>query len=831
MPIDYSKFKAAPKVERLVDPIAIFQKLRVTDPSINDLWLAQGDALREWHKKRDEKDVAISLNTGAGKTLVGLLIGQSLVNEMRSMVLYACSSIQLVQQTAKKADGYGLPSTTYFKGESSNDLAAKGEAVCLTTYQALFNGKSRFFNKEIAGIVFDDAHAAEHLLRDHFSLHITKERFEKLYSAIANEFADYFHSVGMASSYEEVIEGTGNRLLLAPPFEVRRTHSAILKYLQDSSVPTDFDATAYAWAHLKDRIDLCAFIISPGEITITPPFIPVRTLPYFSSTIRRVYLSATLSARDVFVRTFGRMPSSQIQPSTTAGECERMILIPRKMTQVADDVVSTQHAIRPYKSLILVPSYPRAEVWANTAKLPAKDSATDAIEDFKQAKGAEKLLLAARYDGVDLPGDMCRVVVIDNLPSGISPLERFMWEYLKFSSTLRSAIASRVVQSFGRISRGMSDHGVAIITGQSLVEWLQIPKNVSALPLFLQKQLQLGFQMSAGTSVTDVPEMIKNCLSRERGWIETYERFMDEAAHEEAIPEPATVSELALAEAKYAYDLWHRDYPSAASHLQKILDESGRFSVSTACWHKLWLAFALECGGDAETANTLYQQAHNGLKNIPALRPKAATESLPPQVTAAARQFELVGGRVRVPTTFDRDLFYLNGTGTVKQTEEALRCLGQYLGFDSTRPDNEHDTGPDILWIFPDKTGLCMDAKTEKGKESTPSYRKDDLGQLSDHVQWVRDNADIEKIISAFVGPEVAASGSANPPPKVKVAALEKFHAIGETLKTVYRDVATNALPLTVGPTVAEHFGQRGLLWPQIEAALGLVELRELKSK
>jgi hypothetical protein len=406
-----------------------------------------------------------------------------------------------------------------------------------------------------------------------------------------------------------------------------------------------------------------------------------------------------------------------------------------------------------------------------------------------------------------------------------------MWEYLKFSSTLRSAIASRVVQSFGRISRGMSDHGVAIITGQALVEWLQIPKNVAALPLFLQKQLQLGFQMSAGTSVADVPEMIKNCLSRERGWIETYERFMDEAAHEEAIPEPGTVSELALAEAKYAYDLWHRDYTSAASHLQKILDESGRFSVSTACWHKLWLAFALECGGDAETANTLYQQAHNGLKNIPALRTEAATESLPPQVTAAARQFELVGGRVRVPTTFDRDLFYLNGTGTVKQTEEALRCLGQYLGFDSTRPDNEHDTGPDVLWVFPDKTGLCMDAKTEKGKETTPSYRKDDLGQLSDHVQWVRDNAEIEKIIPAFVGPEVSASGSANPPPKVKVAALEKFHAIGEILKTVYRDVAANALPLTVGPTVEEHFSKRGLLWPQLESALGLVELRELKSK
>lgn len=80
----------------------------------------------------------------------------------------------------------------------------------------------------------------------------------------------------------------------------------------------------------------------------------------------------------------------------------------------------------------------------------AAGNRNEKIEDFKQAKDTEKLLLTARYDGVDLPGDMCRVVVIDDLPSGIGPLERFLWEYLKFSNTLRTAIASRVVQSFGR---------------------------------------------------------------------------------------------------------------------------------------------------------------------------------------------------------------------------------------------------------------------------------------------------------------------------------------------------------------------------------------------
>ena len=174
MPFDFSKLTPEPKEARLTDPIALFQRLRVTDTSINDLWLAQGDALRAWNAKRTDPDVSISLNTGAGKTLVGLLIGQSLVNELRTLVLYACSSIQLVEQTAKKAAGYGLPITTYVRGQFSNDSASKGEAVCLTTYQAMFNGKSVLPRRDIGGIVFDDAHAAEHLLRDHFSLRISR---------------------------------------------------------------------------------------------------------------------------------------------------------------------------------------------------------------------------------------------------------------------------------------------------------------------------------------------------------------------------------------------------------------------------------------------------------------------------------------------------------------------------------------------------------------------------------------------------------------------------------------------------------------------------------
>ena len=303
--MDFTKLRPKSTENRLVDPIELFQNHKVSDPSINDLWLAQGDALREWHQHRDLQDIGIVLNTGAGKTLVGLLIAQSLVNEIRRHVLYACSSIQLVQQTAEKAHGYGLPATTYFKQEFSNDDFHRLEAPCITTYQALFNGRSKFFGGAVGAIIFDDAHTAEHLLRDQFSLRIDRDNLGNLYSSIVGLFADYHRRVGKAASYTELETADSDQLFLVPPFELRRQYGEYVNLLSQGGLK-DVTETKFAWAHLKDHLDVCAVVVDAKAVTVTPPVVPVRSLPYFRGDTRRVYLSATLAAEDGFARTFGK---------------------------------------------------------------------------------------------------------------------------------------------------------------------------------------------------------------------------------------------------------------------------------------------------------------------------------------------------------------------------------------------------------------------------------------------------------------------------------------------------------------------------------------------
>ena len=120
---DFSGIRNKQEISSSEHPIDIFRLSTVTDQNVNDLWLGQGDALRAWHQERHLEDIGVVLNTGARKTLVGLLIALSLVNETHRQVIYSCSSKQLVEQTAEKARGYGVEVATYLGGQFVNQEA------------------------------------------------------------------------------------------------------------------------------------------------------------------------------------------------------------------------------------------------------------------------------------------------------------------------------------------------------------------------------------------------------------------------------------------------------------------------------------------------------------------------------------------------------------------------------------------------------------------------------------------------------------------------------------------------------------------------------------
>ena len=151
--MDFSKLHGTSRRIAPTDPTKIFETLPSLADTPNDLWRGQASALTGWNGVRDKQDVLVTLNTGAGKTIVGLLIAQSLVNERIENVVYVCATIDLVRQTAREADRIGIDYTTRTEGQFSNGEFESGQAFCITTYAALFNGHSAIRRSHFPGAI------------------------------------------------------------------------------------------------------------------------------------------------------------------------------------------------------------------------------------------------------------------------------------------------------------------------------------------------------------------------------------------------------------------------------------------------------------------------------------------------------------------------------------------------------------------------------------------------------------------------------------------------------------------------------------------------------
>ena len=159
--------------------------------------------------------------------------------------------------------------------------------------------------------------------------------------------------------------------------------------------------------------------------------------------------------------------------------------------------------------------------------------------------------------------------------------------------------------------------------------------------------------------------------------------------------------------------------------------------------------------------------------------------------------------------------------------EEAVRCLGQYLGLESIRPEKEFGTGPDVLWTGEGRIAVCIELKTGKDEESP--YWKKDVSQMHDHIQWVKDNRDVSQIVPVFVGPKSPAHRDANPTADMVVMELQQFSKLAEKLVTALEDASEGTLPLELGSRLHEIMANRGLLFPDVFNRLDKATLSELQ--
>ncbi|UOK59855.1 DEAD/DEAH box helicase [Bacillus sp. OVS6] len=697
-------------------------------------------------------------------------MAQSSQNETGEPVLYLAPTKQLVQQTIEKAEKLGINAVPYVSGQSLNDDFVNGKAIMVGTYKALFHGKSKFGIRgeaqlqKVAAVIMDDAHAAFSVVRDSFTLEVETKDNNSRYLELADLFRKSFKEIDKLGTLEDIISGSDYSILEVPYWAWHEQIDAVREQLK-----SDSDKYSLIWPLLRDQLHLCHALISRKSFTITPILPLVNSFPTFYEAPRRIYMSATIADDSEIIRTFDANPDSvkdALQSRSLAGISERMILIPELMSfkytqEHSETIIKWATDSKNKGAVVLVSSDSAAEGWSKVATV-AKGSreVQNLVTSLQEERIRGPVVFANRYDGLDLPGDSCRILLMNGLPSGTSNYELFRASALYGGTTITRMLAQRIEQGIGRGARGAGDHCVVLLVGTDISAWVAKDANFRFLTSATRAQLDMGIVVSKEiVNPRDLVQTIQRSIDRDKDWTEYHAETLAELVDDEESND--YYFNQAAVERK-AVNLWNDGYhEQAITKLEKTVSNIQDTDIQMRGWFQQLAARIADRWGNSERALDLQRQAFANNRNLirPRIHPPYRPLSVPgPQAKAIAQK---IGGyrlRQGYLQSFEELVSNLHPDSTANRFEQALCDLATIIGISSERHDVDGE-GPDVLWLLPERIGFVIEAKSRKQEKN--ALTKEQHGQLLVAAEWFAKEYPGYECVRVSVHPKNQATRSA----------------------------------------------------------------------
>jgi hypothetical protein len=772
------------------DPESLFRDLKIRRSDIKHLWSHQADILRTYeHSFIDTGDVALELPTGTGKTLIGLLIAEYRRRKLDQRAVYLCPTKLLARQVASQAYDYGIAASTVVAPQYVDlNRYRMGELIAVTTYSALFNSAPRFNDAQT--IVLDDAHAGESFIASMWRVTIDRNSHAALYERIVRQIADDLEpgaADALLDASGQLSASVGVELV---PWPRLQRHVSALRDLLDAALEYQSNAW-YGWQAIRGHVEACNFFLSWRELELRPLIPPTHTHAPFADAKQRLFMSATLGNSGELERLSGvrhitRLPLPEGWERQGSGR--RLFLFPNFSMKSKDaDLVSILGITTFDRGLVLTPSNATAEAVASTLSRAGVDvlralDVEESLEPFTASSNVA-LVLANRYDGMDLPDEACRFLVLSGLPMGTTLQERFLLTRLGATALFRDRARTRFTQGIGRCTRNPTDYSAVVVLGQDLFDFCARHENVAGMHPELQAEIDFGLRNSDGTDLNGFTDLLQ--LFREQGedWRQALDEIirLREAKVRHPDPLAQTLARLAPLEVDYVAALWQRDFGRAIEMAVAISDQLGGADTTEyrAWWYYLGAhasLLAVDAGIGSVTTqrvDELLRAAATASKTISWLMSLAGAstglaageflERDSINAHACERVFAQLADAGFSGRGFERDVDeiqeQLGGTDSTAY-ELGLKALGRWLGFDSERPPGSGT--PDGVWLLTPEQGICFEAKSSETPNDPISL--DTVRQAATHVAWVKQNRTVSAnvdLATVIVSPRTSLSSDA----------------------------------------------------------------------
>lgn len=762
-----------------------------------DLWrIYQETAL-------DAPDVALQLPTGAGKTLVGLVLAEWRRLKFKERVVFLCPTNQLVHQVVDQAiNQYGIKvhGFTGSKADYDKDAAAEYqncERVAVTNYSSLFNSAPFFDSPHV--IVLDDAHASEQYIAKTWSLSIDmmQDAHKPLYSAILSvlkpgiPYADFERMADPDLSLRD-----RQWVEKIPTPTLSELIPDLVKVIDAFAGSRDYPVAEhrFVWPAIRDHLTSCHLYIGAGSILIRPLLPPTSTHRPFTNAKQRIYMSATFGDAGELERITGRPAISRLQAKAswdrqTIGR--RYFLFPERSLNEEEQLhLCAKMMERSGRSLVLTPDGKRErkfnEFVAKNLGYPVFNA--QAIERSKSefiSNDKAVAIVANRYDGIDFPEEQCRLLIIEGLPRATNLQEQFLISRMGAIDMLNVRINTRLVQAFGRCTRSDQDYSAVVIRGEELNKHLMTPERRSLLHPELHAELDFGIEQAKGASIENYLENFDIFLAQGDDWREAdaYIRASRDSLHQEQPPGASDLAETVSVEIAYLEAIWNKNYESAFDLARSIVGKltEPKLRGYRALWHYLagsaaWLAFKDGSSGFDALAREQYSTALKAERTLAWLVPLSKLAGIKEQDDVVLKDRDTWSVIERLEARFDKlgtltdhkyDKFEAEVRSSLEQNEaksfeNGHAKLGELLGYEA---GNRNDiASPDPWWMANGLFCLIFEDHSDANPENRLSVDK--ARQVCTHPNWVRENLPVEdgcKIISILVTPVASADDPALP--------------------------------------------------------------------
>jgi len=769
------------------DPEGLFKELKNRSADIHDLYAHQADILRAYYGSHlKSSDVSLELPTGSGKTLVGLLIAEYRRRYLGERVLYLCPTKQLAYQVGRHAKEYGIEARVFVGSKREYNptdvsLYRSAKVVAVSTYSGLFNTSPGLYDPQ--AVILDDAHSAETYIASMWSVAIDRQENPDLYRRVLELFEGELPSQFTATLHPESRPRNPQKPEMVPYGALHRSLAALQAVL-DSAIPSPEETDLFfPWTTVRDGLHACHVYVSWDGILIRPLTPPTLTHKPFAGATQRIYMSATLGRggeleRATGVRSISRIPTPKTYAARGVGR--RLFLFPdyaQEPKEYNSWIAQRLMAASTPRTLALSPTRLHAEGLRRIidecpkelAKLGSKDI-EESIESFSKSKRAV-LLLTNRYDGIDLPNEDCRQLVMYGLPSKTNLQEEFLEDRLGLEVLLRERIKTRIEQGTGRCTRSDTDYAVVVMVGRSLLDFCTRTENQGIFHPEIRAEIRFVLnQQPGGTS--DLEDMVRSFLNRDENWQQA-EQDITTLRATEPLPEATTTNALASIvseEVDFAYALWNQNFEKAVVHARRVTDalSGSELAPYRAFWYYM-VASAAHSASQTKpdldkVAEEFLGRATDACRTVSwfAYALKSASPGLRHQIEENEIQAIAVEGILgvlsKLGTTGPRfqkrtdQAAKLLGSPKADSFDRGLVELGAFLGYDSWKP--EGDATPDCVWILGSRLAFLLEGKSEQSPHGGISVS--DCRQAAGHLNWAKQDirvSGVESIFSVLVSP------------------------------------------------------------------------------